>query len=244
MLRGWIVERVRELGGAPAMAVLVGAIAEALITPGGVGVRIGAGCSASGSAGCTCGPDCAHRCVHGSRSRSVRCCSRPSSSYSARMQIRRAKPSDAAAIVKHVQGIVAEPVRTAPLFPDEVVDVSTERDLIEQYANSPRAIMLVAEDDGQIVGDLTLRAISPRRALEHVASLGMSVRASHRRRGIGKALLEEGIAWAKGVGITRLELYVFADNTPAIALYQAMGFRTRAGASTSCGSARPTSTTS
>jgi RimJ/RimL family protein N-acetyltransferase len=140
------------------------------------------------------------------------------------MQIRRAKPSDAAAIVKHVQGIVAEPVRTAPLFPDEVVDVSTERDLIEQYANSPRAIMLVAEDDGQIVGDLTLRAISPRRALEHVASLGMSVRASHRRRGIGKALLEEGIAWAKGVGITRLELYVFADNTPAIALYEAMGF--------------------
>jgi hypothetical protein len=44
VLRGWIVERVRELGGAPVMAVLVGAIAEALITPGGVGVRIGAGC--------------------------------------------------------------------------------------------------------------------------------------------------------------------------------------------------------
>jgi len=44
VLRGWIVERVRELGGAPIMAVLVGAFAEALITPGGLGVRIGAGC--------------------------------------------------------------------------------------------------------------------------------------------------------------------------------------------------------
>jgi len=44
VLRGWIVERVRELGGAPVMAVLVGAIAEALITPGSIGVRIGAGC--------------------------------------------------------------------------------------------------------------------------------------------------------------------------------------------------------
>jgi putative acetyltransferase len=141
------------------------------------------------------------------------------------MQIRRAKPSDAASLVKHIQAIVAEPVRTAPLYPDEVVDASTERDLIEQYANSPRAIMLVADDDGQLVGDLTLRAISPRRALEHVASLGMSVRASHRRRGIGRALLEEGIAWAKGVGITRLELYVFADNAPAIALYESLGFQ-------------------
>jgi len=86
-------------------------------------------------------------------------------------------------------------------------------------------VMLVAEDDGKIVGDLTLRAISPRRALEHVASLGMSVRASHRRRGIGRALLAEGIAWAKKAGITRLELFVFADNAPAIALYEAVGFQ-------------------
>lgn len=43
VLRGWIVERVRDLGGLPAFAVLVGAIAEALITPGGPTVRIGAG---------------------------------------------------------------------------------------------------------------------------------------------------------------------------------------------------------
>jgi len=43
VLRGWIVERVRELGGHVVLAVLVGAIAEAMITPGGMGVRIGAG---------------------------------------------------------------------------------------------------------------------------------------------------------------------------------------------------------
>jgi putative acetyltransferase len=53
----------------------------------------------------------------------------------------------------------------------------------------------------------------------------MSVRASHRRRGIGRALLEAGIEWARGIGITRLELYVFADNAPAIALYEALGFQ-------------------
>ena len=141
------------------------------------------------------------------------------------MNIRRASPVDAAALVAHIKGIVSEPVRTAPLDPDEVMTVEQERALIEQFASSERAIMLVAEDGGEIVGDLTLRAISPRRALQHVASLGMSVRASHRRRGIGRALLEAGIEWARGIAITRLELYVFADNAPAIALYEALGFQ-------------------
>ena len=43
-LRGWIVERVRELSPGPAvLPVLVGAIAEAVVTRGDLAVRIGAG---------------------------------------------------------------------------------------------------------------------------------------------------------------------------------------------------------
>jgi hypothetical protein len=42
-LRGWIVERVLELApGAPVVAVLMGAFAEGLVTPGDAGVRLGA----------------------------------------------------------------------------------------------------------------------------------------------------------------------------------------------------------
>ncbi len=42
-LRGWIVERMIELAPGPVvLPILVGAIAEAVITPGGVSVRIGA----------------------------------------------------------------------------------------------------------------------------------------------------------------------------------------------------------
>lgn len=140
------------------------------------------------------------------------------------MNIRRATPADAAALVEHLKSIVSEPVRTAPLEPDEVIDVATEKSLIEQFAGSPRAILLVAEVDGKVVAELTMRCISPRRALQHVASLGMSVHSAYRRRGIGRALLEHGLQWAQGIGITRVELYVFADNAPAIALYEASGF--------------------
>jgi hypothetical protein len=44
VLRGWIVDRVLELGGGNAMlAILVGAIAESLVTPGTLDARLGAG---------------------------------------------------------------------------------------------------------------------------------------------------------------------------------------------------------
>jgi len=43
-LRGWIVERVLELSpGPPVLPVLLGAFAEAMVTPGDLAVRIGAG---------------------------------------------------------------------------------------------------------------------------------------------------------------------------------------------------------
>ncbi len=43
VLRGWLVERVLELGGHPVLAVLVGAIAEAALAEGDLGARLGAG---------------------------------------------------------------------------------------------------------------------------------------------------------------------------------------------------------
>lgn len=43
VLRGWIVERALELGAHRAIAVVVGAIADALVTDGDIAMRIGAG---------------------------------------------------------------------------------------------------------------------------------------------------------------------------------------------------------
>jgi hypothetical protein len=51
-LRGWIVERVLELSpGPPVLPVLVGAFAEALLTPGDVAARIGGGLFGAGLGG-------------------------------------------------------------------------------------------------------------------------------------------------------------------------------------------------
>ena len=48
----------------------------------------------------------------------------------------------------------------------------------------------------------------------------------HRRRGLGVVVLDAMISWAAERGATSAYLQVRADNTPALALYATMGFRT------------------
>jgi ribosomal-protein-alanine N-acetyltransferase len=53
----------------------------------------------------------------------------------------------------------------------------------------------------------------------------MAVHPSHRRRGLGAALLREVLSWAAQYGAHHFSLEVRASNTAAIALYQGFGFR-------------------
>ena len=57
-----------------------------------------------------------------------------------------------------------------------------------------------------------------------MADLGLMVAATHRRRGIGRALLEQAVAWARDADVRKLELHVFPWNEPAIVLYERFGF--------------------
>jgi len=58
----------------------------------------------------------------------------------------------------------------------------------------------------------------------HVADLGLMVAGAHRRQGIGRALMAAAEAWAREVGVHKLELHVFPYNDAAIALYEDMGY--------------------
>ena len=82
---------------------------------------------------------------------------------------------------------------------------------------------LVAAVEGMIVGIVNLEIGEYRR--RHTGWIEMAVRDDYQGRGVGAALLTAIIDLAEQwLGLIRLELVVFTDNHPAIALYKRMGF--------------------
>jgi len=82
---------------------------------------------------------------------------------------------------------------------------------------------LVAEVDGQVVGNLGLVRGEHHRS--HVGHIGMMVHADYQGMGIGTALMEAVIDLAENwLGLTRLQLEVYPDNARAIGLYEKCGF--------------------
>jgi RimJ/RimL family protein N-acetyltransferase len=73
------------------------------------------------------------------------------------------------------------------------------------------------------VADLEQR-VARRGRRATLPALDPPVAAVHRRRGIGRALLTRAVDWARGTGVTKLELHVFPHNRPALALYEQFGF--------------------
>ena len=141
------------------------------------------------------------------------------------LSVREATPADAAVLLDHLKELAVEPGINIPLALDEITrTVDQEKAMLAEFSQSPRAIMLVAEAEGRIVGELSLKAISPRRAVSHVGTLGMSVKAAWRGKGVGRALMTAALEWAPSAGIKRVELYVYVRNAPAIALYEKFGF--------------------
>jgi RimJ/RimL family protein N-acetyltransferase len=138
------------------------------------------------------------------------------------ISIRPAEGSDASELVALAAAIGAEPGGWL-LTTEAWRPVADERRYLKAVRRHADAAVLVALDDDRIVGRLSL-ARDPHPASTHVADLGMMVAASHRRRGIGRKLLEAAVSWARAAGVEKLELHVFPWNEPAIRLYEDFGF--------------------
>ena len=136
--------------------------------------------------------------------------------------IRPAEPGDAQPLVELAREVGSEEGAWL-LTTAEWRSIADERRYLRAVRRHPDAAVYVVEDAGRVVARLSLaRDVHP--ASRHVADLGLMVAASHRRRGIARALLEQSVAWAGGVGVRKLELHVFPWNEPAMALYESFGF--------------------
>jgi GNAT superfamily N-acetyltransferase len=109
-----------------------------------------------------------------------------------------------------------------------------DRDLA---ASGSSWICFVAEEDGRIVGEVEARLLQPMESARYqvIAALGqvrgevnsLGVLKSHRRRGIGRALMQEAERWLADRGATVIELDTLASSPESVPFYEAIGYEPR-----------------
>ena len=81
-------------------------------------------------------------------------------------------------------------------------------------------LFLVAEEEGKILGYMGIMMVLDEGEITNVV-----VAASYRRQGIGRQMLEYLLREVKTLGIGDCTLEVRVSNTPAIRLYESLGFQ-------------------
>lgn len=101
----------------------------------------------------------------------------------------------------------------------ERIDPDEGQDHLRAYLAADDRVIFVAEIGGRLIGNLGI-TLEP----GGVAGLGMLVLDGYRGQGIGSALMEAAIAWAREQGAHKVDLQVWPHNDAAIALYRKFGF--------------------
>lgn len=138
--------------------------------------------------------------------------------------LRRARVEDAPAFVRLMrEPAVARQLMQLP-YPDEATWRQRLAAQVSANGQAPE-LHLVADVDGEVVGSAGLHPCGTYQRRRHVMSLGIAVALPWQGRGVGSALLAALCDYAdQWLGVLRIELTVFADNTPAQALYGRHGF--------------------
>ena len=88
---------------------------------------------------------------------------------------------------------------------------------------SQGGLPLTLEVAGEVAGQL-LVSRRPERYYAHIGEVAIIVSNRCRGLGLGRALMEAAVEWARAVGLAKLSLAVFTTNERAIRLYRSMGF--------------------
>ncbi len=136
--------------------------------------------------------------------------------------IEKARPEDAAALIEYLRVVGGESDNLTFGAEGLPATVEEETAFLEKSAADTRSVILLAKEDGEIIGDGHMEPFS--RRLSHRAGLGITVRKAAWGRGVGTAIMERLIAHAREQGIEIIELQVRSDNARAIRLYEKFGF--------------------
>lgn len=134
--------------------------------------------------------------------------------------LRHAREADLAAIVAIYNATIPGRQVTADLEP---VSVESRRPWFAAHTPD-RHPLWVVEEDGQVVGWMSLSPFYGRPAYAATAELSIYLDPRVRGRGLGGALLDHVAGAAPGLGVRTLLGFIFAHNAPSLALFCARGF--------------------
>ncbi len=135
------------------------------------------------------------------------------------LTIRQAELADAAAVAAIYNQGIAERGATFETEPRSAADIEAR---LQDRARFP---MVVAEEDGRVIGWAGTGSYRPRACYAGIAEVSVYLDRAARGRGVGRRLLEALAAVARERGYWKLVSRVFPSNAASRALCRACGFR-------------------
>jgi L-amino acid N-acyltransferase YncA len=134
--------------------------------------------------------------------------------------LRDATEADLPAIVEIYNATIPGRMVTADTVP---VTVESRRPWFRNHNSRTRPLWVVSEGD-RICAWLSFNSFYGRPAYNPTAEVSIYVAESHRRRGIGRGLLERAIAGAPACDVRSLLGFIWAHNEPSLRLFETFGF--------------------
>jgi L-amino acid N-acyltransferase YncA len=135
--------------------------------------------------------------------------------------LRDATEADLPAIVEIYNATIAGRMVTADLVP---VTVEDRRAWFTSHQNPARPLWVLCDAAGAIGAWLSFDPFHSRAAYAGTAMIAIYVAPTHRRRGLGRHLLQTAIARAPALGVHTILGYIFGHNEPSLRLFESHGF--------------------
>ena len=135
--------------------------------------------------------------------------------------IKEAKPEDVAKLIEYTK-IVGAQTDNLSFGKEGAGDTHEVEEFIKRISLDSKSVMYFAWKNDDIVGCANISGM--KRRMSHRANFAISVAKSEWGSGIGRALLEKCISFAKENEIEIIDLDTRSDNFRAISLYKKFGF--------------------
>ena len=137
---------------------------------------------------------------------------------------REAEPSDAGKFLEYSKIVGSETDNLTFGAEGLSLSISQEADFIRKFAGNPGSIMIVAFDEGELIGTGAVSVVSGKPRFAHRREIAISVRKDYWGKGIGTGIMNVLMDFARKSGAEVIELEVRSDNEAAISLYKKFGF--------------------